>query len=115
MSKPTISDQLDASNIVQNLIDNYEAQHRNEIPEGVQIALNRIYHRLTKDDERLLQPKPRKPRKPKTENVGDNRPVTSTPTTDKYIVTRDPYAKATFTPGDSVNPIQRTGKNNRNG
>lgn len=94
--KPTISDQLDASNIVQNLIDNWEAQHRNEISEGMQIALNRIYKRLIKDDERLLQPKPKQPRKPKTE------PVASEP-------------KAEYAPTVYVNPKERTGRSGRNG
>lgn len=77
MTKPTASDKLEASQIVQRLIDSYEGKHGNEISEGVAIELRRIYARLIKADERLLQPKPKRTRKPKaaTADTGYTNPI----------------------------------------
>lgn len=69
-TKPTPSETLEASQIVQRLIDDYQAKHGNEISGGVNAALTRIYQQRIKADERLLQPQPKRPRKPKAEYYG---------------------------------------------
>lgn len=99
MPKPTVSETLDASIIMQRLIENYLAKHESELPDGVVTILNRHHAKLIKADERLLQPKPPRTRKPKAEVTGDM-------TTAKVTVHFEPD-------GAYKNPNARTGKDKR--
>lgn len=101
--KPTPSDHLRFIAIMQNLMDSHEGhgglQHESE---GVKTLFDKAYQRYNKQADAVLQPKPKRTRKPQAR-------VQVAVETD-WIGAAPQAVKATFEPTEYENRMPKTGR-----
>lgn len=108
MPKPTTQNKIDALTITSAMIERYLVSSSMYESDGTIAEIKRIQKQLETRKQRLLQPKPKRTRQPKVIHVGSDtttvtvrlKPNSSTPTTDDFTVTREPY----------TNSMPRTGR-----